>query len=157
MPIFNVYPQGNPQVSATDLLAVAGLLLGIEVTVPESVANALTLSAKPLPKPTVGTALVDTGATSCCIEETVVQSLGLQPVGQVNVSSPNGPKLQNVYVARMTFPGSPIPTLELRLIGVQMQPPGGAATGPISLIGRDILRQCVLVYNGPMGSYTMAF
>jgi len=52
----------------------------------------------------------------------------------------------------MSFPGSPIPTLELPLIGVQM-----TSQNLISLIGRDVLRHCVLVYNGPMGSYTIAF
>ena len=53
---------------------------------------------------------------------------------------------------RMSFPGSPIPTLELPLIGVQM-----TGQNLISLIGRDVLRHCVLVYNGPLGSYTIAF
>ena len=38
------------------------------------------------------------------------------------------------------------------LIGVQM-----TGQNLISLIGRDVLRHCVLVYNGPMGSYTIAF
>ena len=27
----------------------------------------------------------------------------------------------------------------------------------ICLIGRDLLRHCVLIYNGPMGSYTISY
>lgn len=81
-----------------------------------------------------------------------MQGLGLQVIAQVNVCGTSGIKLQNVYIAEVAFPGSPIPTLQLRLIGVQM--PG---QGIISLIGRDFLRHCLLIYNGPMGSYSISF
>ena len=129
-----------------------GLLLAVEINVPQSLANILTSQGASLPQPVTGNALVDTGATSCCVEESLVQGLGLQPISQVNVCGQSGLKLQNVYLARMSFPGSPIPILELPLIGVQM-----TGQNLISLIGRDVLRHCVLVYNGPMGSYTIAF
>ncbi|PWU10670.1 MAG: hypothetical protein C5B50_25000 [Verrucomicrobia bacterium] len=129
-----------------------GLLLPVEIHVPQALASALTSQGAAVPQPITGNAMVDTGATGCCIEESLVQRLGLQPIGQVNVCGQSGTRLQNLYLARMSFPGSPIPTLELPLIGVQM--PG---QNLISLIGRDLLRHCVLVYNGPLGSYTIAF
>ena len=152
MPVYNIYPQGLPTGAPQDLLAAMGLLLQVEINVPQALATLLTSQGTTLPKPVTGSALIDTGATSCCVEESLVQGLGLQPIGQVTVCGQSGPKVQNVYLARMSFPGSPIPTLEFPLIGVQM-----TGQGLISLIGCDVLRHCVLVYNGPMGSYTIAF
>ncbi|SRR6266498_285452 len=157
MPVHNVYPAGNVKIAGqiihpADVLAGIGLVLAVEIKIPTALANSLIAQGKPIPVPVTGGALVDTGATSCCIEESIVQQLGLQVVGQTNVCGVGGLKLQNIYLAEMAFPGSPIPQMPLRLVGVQM--PG---TGIVSLIGRDILRHCVLVYNGPMGSYSISF
>src|SRR5438874_13258326 len=105
MPIHNVYPHGLPAGAPQDLLAAVWLLLPIEVHVPQALANVSTTQGAMLPQPTTGQALVDTGATNCCVEETVLQSLGLQPTGQVNVCGQSGLKLQNVYLVRMSFPG----------------------------------------------------
>lgn len=118
MPVHNVFPaasvtahnfQGVPAPPA-DILAVVGLVLQVELRVPPALAASLTAQSKPIPQPILGAALVDTGATSCCVEESLVQSLGLQAVGQANVCGTGGLKLQNVYLAEMAFPGSPIPT-----------------------------------------------
>ena len=152
MPVYNVYPHGNPQSPAPDLLAALGLLLAVEISPPQSLANLLTTRDEPLPKAVTGAALVDTGASCCCVEETLLQQLQLQPINQTNVSSPNGNRTQNVYFARLSFPGSPIPALEIPVVGVQMN-----QGKTISLIGRDLLRYCVLIYSGPMGCYTLSF
>lgn len=152
MPVYNVYPQGVSQANPPDLLAALGLLLTVEVSPPEALANLLTSQGKPLPQLVTGSALVDTGASCCCVEERLLQQLQLLPIGQVSVSSPTGNRLQNVYFTRLTFPGSPIPPLEIPVVGVQMN-----QGKVISLIGRDLLRHCVLIYNGPMGSYTISF
>jgi hypothetical protein len=42
--------------------------------------------------------------------------------------------------------------LELTLTGANL-----VSQNLLVLIGRDILRHCVLVYNGPLGCYTLAF
>jgi predicted aspartyl protease len=152
MPVHNVYPHSAEQANPTDLLAAFGLLLEVEVAPPQALASLLTSQGKPLPQLVTGSALVDTGASCCCVEESLLQKLQLQPVNEVEVSSPNGNKKQNVYFVRLSFPGSPIPALELPVVGVQLN-----QGHTISLIGRDLLRHCVLIYNGPMGSYTITF
>ena len=81
MPVHNVFPHGLPAGAPQDLLAAMGLLLAVEINVPQSLANVLTSQGAALPQPVTGSALVDTGATSCCVEESLVQGLGLQPVG----------------------------------------------------------------------------
>ena len=152
MPVHNVYPHNVSHAAPSDLLAALGLLLAVEVSPPQALANLLTSQGQALPPVATGNALVDTGASCCCVEESLLQRMKLQPVSQINVSSPNGNRLQNVYFARLTFPGSPIPPLELQVVGVQMN-----QGQTISLIGRDLLRHFLLVYNGPMGSYTISF
>lgn len=152
MPVYNVYPHGHATQTPQDILAGVGLLLPVEISIPPALANILISQGIVLPKAVTGNALVDTGATSCCVEESQLIGLGLKPIGQVNVCGQSGPKLQNVYIARLSFPGTPIPVLDIRVIGVQM-----TGQNLLSLIGRDLLRHCVLVYNGPMGSYTLAF
>ena len=99
MPVHNVFPHGLPVGAPQDLLAAMGLLLAVEINVPQSLANVLTSHGATLPQPVTGGALIDTGATSCCVEESLVQGLGLQPIGQVNVCGQSGLKLQNVYLA----------------------------------------------------------
>ena len=152
MPVHNVHPIGNPNIPPTDLLFHLGLLLQVEISVPQSLATVLTATNQPLPAAIIGDALVDTGATCCCVEETFMQRLNLQPIGQVPVSGATGNRIQNAYQARLAFPGTPIPPLEMQVIGVQMN-----QGQTICLLGRDILRYCVLIYNGPQCSYTIAF
>jgi hypothetical protein len=152
MPVYNVFPHGNPHGTPPDLLAGHGLLLAVEITAPQSLSNLMTSQGQALPAPVTGAALVDTGASCCCVEEALLHTLQLQPINQTSVSSPNGNRIQNVYFARLTFPGSPIPPLEIPVVGVQMN-----QGSTISLIGRDLLRHCVLIYNGPMGSYTLSY
>src|SRR6266487_2699825 len=144
MPVHNVHPVGNPNVSPPNLLFQLGLLLQVEISIPQSLASVLTTAGQPIPAAVAGSALIDTGATCCCVEETCLQQLNLQPIGQVPMSGATGPRIQNAYQARLTFPGTPIPPLEIQVVGVQMHQGQTRC-----LIGRDVLRHCVLIYNGP--------
>jgi len=156
MPVHNVHPL-LPNASAADLLERQGLLLKVEIHVATALAANLTQGGAKLPAPIIGNALVDTGATCCCAEESCLAKLGLQPTGQIHMAGATGPRLQNVYLARFSFPGTPIPALELTVAGVQMHAAQTHGNSTVVLIGRDVLRHCVLVYNGPLGCYTLAF
>jgi len=152
MPIYNVHPTGNPSVSALDLLQHFGLLLTAEVGVSDVLAQVLVAQNQPIPPSVPGPALVDTGASICAVDESAALKLGLQPVGQSNVSGVGGTRIHNVYVGKVTFPGTPIPPQEWTLTGADLKD-----QNLLLLIGRDILRACVLIYNGPLGCYTIAF
>ncbi len=151
MPIHNSFPQPIPE-SAAAWLANQGFLLPIEISPPQSLVRLLAARSAEPPSAVSGFALVDTGASHCCVEEKVLRQLQLQPVRRINVCSPNGSRLQFVYLARLSFPGAPIPPVELRVIGVQLDQ--GETLG---LIGRDFLRHCLVVYNGPLGGCTLSF
>ena len=152
MPVHNVHPSGTPNATPPDLLFHFGLLLQVEISIPQSLAGVLTAANQQIPAAVVGAALVDTGATCCCVEESFLQQLRLQPINQVPMSGATGNRIQNAYQARLAFPGTPIPPLEMQVVGVQMN-----QGKTICLLGRDVLRHCVLIYNGPQGSYTIAF
>jgi len=151
MPVYNVYPTGT-NVHPGVLLQKYGLLLPIELHLPTALANLYVGQNQPIPPPTIGSALVDTGATISAVDETYLTAMGLQPIGQGQVSTPAGQQLQNIYPVQMLFPGTPIPPLQSRVLGMHFH--HGKI---IALIGRDFLCNCVLTYNGLMGSYTICF
>ena len=151
MSIYND-PSPLPSAPSAKRLAARSFLLPVEVSPPQSLARLLAVQEPSAAFSAAGFALVDTGASCCCVEESVLRRLRLQPVSQAEVRSPNGPQLQSVFVARFRFPGAVIPPLERPVVGVQM---GDDET--IALIGRDFLLQCLLVYNGSLGSCSLAF
>ena len=151
MPVYNVYPTGTSARPAA-LLRDLGLLLPIEIHLPVALANLYVGQNKPIPPPAIGLALVDTGATVSAVDEKYLTALGLQPMGQGQVSTPAGKQFQNIYLVQMAFPGTPMPTLQWRVLGMHFQ-----HGKTIALIGRDFLVNCVLTYNGLMGSYTICF
>ena len=58
---------------------------------------------------------------------------------------------QNVYPAHLEVVGSNVHIEVPRAIGAAL-----ASQGIIALIGRDVLMQCTLHYNGPLGSFTLS-
>ena len=113
MPVHNVYPAGGVHptsgqvIHPADLLAALGLVLSVEIKVPPALAAALTSQGQPIPSPVSGYALVDTGATGCCVEESLVQGLGLQVIRQANVCGTSGVRLQKLIgICFLTLRGS---------------------------------------------------
>ena len=151
MSIYNDPSALSPTLSA-EQLAARGFLLPVEVSPPQSLTRVLAAHEPSAALVASGFAMIDTDAGCCCVEESVLRRLQLQPVNQVEVRSPNGPRRQSVFLARFSFPGSAIPPVDRAIVGVQM---GDDET--IALIGRDFLLQCLLVYNGPAGSCSLAF
>jgi hypothetical protein len=152
MPVFNVHPTGLQNAQPPDLLERGGLLLTAELHVTDSLAQVLLAQNAPVPTAISGLALVDTGASICAVDESAAIRLGLQPVGQSRVSGVGGTQMRNVYVGKIMFPGTPIPPQQWTLSGAELKD-----QNLLLLIGRDILRHCVLIYNGPQGCYTLAF
>ena len=104
-------------------------------------------------------ALIDTGATITSIHADILTGLGIQPIGIANVGTAGGPQQQSTYPARFTFPGTNLPGFELsQVIGCNLT--GQMAPGQrpiIGLIGRDVLANAVLVYNGSAGMFSLSF
>ncbi len=97
-------------------------------------------------------ALIDTGATLSCIDDSLAQQLQLQVVDQWITSGASGAAKLDVYLAQIT-----IPSLNVNHFGrfaeVHLQAGGQAHR---ALIGRSFLADCTLVYNGKTGSVTLS-
>lgn len=149
MPYFTqqVAPNGN-------------LLVAAFVGVSQARAHALQTAGQPVPQPLPVQGLVDTGASCTCIDPSILTQLNLAPTGSSAVNSPttgDQPALADQYDVSLYIPGSrgqaplvnhTIAVLESRLF---------AAQGFHVIIGRDILRGCLLSYDGWGGVFTLAY
>lgn len=114
-------------------------------------AQQLQQQGQPLPTPVSGLALIDTGASSTCIDESVAQQLGLPAIDVVQMTSASHANTQqNVYPAKITLMNG-IPINVPRAIGAALK-----SQNIIALIGRDFLQYCTLFYNGLTGEITLS-
>lgn len=106
-----------------------------------------------------GTALVDTGATLTCIEESILTSLGLNPIGKATTGTANGPRPCNIYPATLVFPAQGW-TLDLgQVMGVNLAGQAVPLDPPqpiVALLGRNVLERAIFIYNGITGFWTIA-
>ncbi|MGD0773817.1 MAG: aspartyl protease family protein [Candidatus Solibacter sp.] len=142
------------------LLVDIGPVMQVLVEVPSPLAASLNSAGMPIPPPASGMALIDTGATRSAVDDTVIKTLGVQPIGIVKVGTAGGMVNQSLYSAKFSFPGTNLPAMEFaQLTGVNLQghivPHLNAPL--VALIGRDILSQFVMIYNGPAASLTLGF
>jgi predicted aspartyl protease len=97
-----------------------------------------------------GWALIDTGASSTCIDEQAAQKLGL-PVIDVGfmLSATHEQVPCNIYPISIA---TPIMAFNIpRALGAALAP-----HGLVALIGRDVLQTCNLFYNGLAGQFTLS-
>ena len=137
-----------------------GPVLQVLVEVPGPLAARLQAEGTPIPSPAIGLALIDTRPTRSAVDDAVIQALGVQPSGVVNVGTAAGFQRQYLYSAKFSFPGANLPTLEFaQLTGVHL---AGHLVPHLNrplivLIGRDILSRFVMIYHGPSASITLAY
>jgi Aspartyl protease len=137
-----------------------GPVLTAGIAVSEQRNKALVSAGQIPPMPQQIRALVDTGAACTCVDPSVLQALNLTPTGTTLIHTPssgNVPEPADQYDVALLIPGArpgdqplllptiPVVASQLSLQGIQ------------ALIGRDILADCVLVYNGNMNQFTLAF
>jgi predicted aspartyl protease len=146
-------PQGQiVQVPPAIALLRQGPCLQVSIGLAQSIANQLLQQGKTLPRPVSGVALIDTGATSTCIDDAVAKQLQLPVVNVVNVASAShASTLQNVYPIQIEVVGLPISIEASNAIGAALAP-----QGLLALIGRDVLQHCTLFYNGLTGEITLS-
>ena len=97
-------------------------------------------------------ALIDTGANLNAIDDAWAQQMGLPIVDQVSVSGISGSIVLNVYLARIMISGLAIDQLG-RFTGVHLQAGGQSH---LALLGRELLKDCRLVYDGATGSVVIS-
>lgn len=153
MPTHNhfVLDQATNQPSPNGL-QLAGPILQVEISVHPTFAQHLQGLGQPIPTPIVGPGLIDTGATFSAVDQTVIQRLGIPPIGTVQLGTAAGPVAQTQHPASFGFPGTRLPAINFNFVtGVNL-----IGQNIIALIGRDVLRHFVMVYNGVLGQVILS-
>jgi predicted aspartyl protease len=131
VPTFNCSPPVRPGVARSTCLVYDGAC--VPLTVRSDSGQPLKLQAK-----------IDTGSQFTIIEEDLAVQLQLVKVDEAIINTANQPNvLLSVYRAELE-----IPPLGIREWARVL---GGAAT----LLGREQLGECELVYSGPSGNVTL--
>lgn len=138
-----------------------GPFLNVLVHVPSALAKLFENQNLPVPAPQAGLALIDTGASHTCVHEPALTALGLNPIGATTSRTAAGLTAQRLYPVRLEFPGEGIDREFTSVAGVNLIGQSVVLnTGEkdiIVLVGRDVMQEWVLIYNGPIGVVTIAF
>lgn len=140
-------------------IATGGPLLIVHIGISMPRIQALQAAGQPIPPPAKGTFLIDTGASCTCVDPALLAGLGIQPTGRVAIGTPSTagvPHMCDQYDISIIIPGAPnggahvigaIPVVETHL----------QSQGIDGLIGRDVLKDCTLIYNGTGGHFAIAY
>ena len=113
-----------------------------------------------VPQPVRGYALLDTGASSSCVDPSVTEHLLLEPRGMEDIVTPStGDDYHTAIQYDLSIIIPPASSSDSSLVvdtlavfhAKLLQPQGIHA-----LIGRDILRRCIFNYNGS-GYFSLAW
>ena len=138
--------------SGQGALAANGIRVNVAIGVDEATANALRALGQPVPNPVSSQALIDTGASMLSIDRSISQALSLSRRGIVTSHTANGPRQCNLYAVSLIFPAS-----SLRSYNLMRAAEVDLSTQPFKcLIGRDVLGNMHVHYNGQTGAASIA-
>lgn len=140
-------------------IAGGGPLLIAHIAVSLPRLNALSAAGMTPPPPATGTFLIDTGASCTCVDPALLAGLGLQPTGRVAISTPSTaglPHFCDQFDVSIFIP-SAVATVGYLIPAIPVVATHLRAQGIDGLIGRDVLKDCTLIYNGTAGLFTIAY
>ena len=141
-------------------IQLGGPLISVLVGISTPRFAALTAAGQTPPPPVTGTFMIDTGASCTCVDPDLISGLGIQPTGKTGIRTPSTQAgvahFCDQYDVSLFIPGTanvaghfvsalPIITTHLRSQGFD------------GFLGRDVLNNCILVYNGPASIVTLAY
>ena len=138
------------------LLEETGPLVAVEITVPLKLKRFLESQGLAPYSARSGFALIDTGAGGSAIDDTVFAEMEIPSVDFEFTRTPHGLAPSLVYNASASFPSLGLFEISLdRVLGCNIRNLTDAGQDIIMLLGRDILRDLVMVYDGPRSSVTI--
>ena len=113
---------------------------------------AITAAHAAAPGPALVEALIDTGASDCCIDEGLAQQLQLPLIDQQDGSGIGGREKFNVYLGHIRI--ASLALIEYgRFMGVKLT--AGGQSHKV-LLGRTMMQAMILVYDGTTGAVKIA-
>ena len=99
-----------------------------------------------------GRALIDTGALLTCVDAAAAQRAGLAMVGTGMVTTAtHANEVVPIFAGRLYIDAVSVSVNANHAMGVNLE-----SQDLIALIGRDVLVNCVFVYNGLDGSFSLS-
>ncbi len=111
---------------------------------------------RPMPSPTTVRGLIDTGSDLSVVHPQILQQLSLQAVGSVRIRRPGaggGFRLAAIFDVQLLIGGA---APDAHWISTQVVSAAPSTPTVLALIGRDVLEQCTLFYNGPRRELTLS-
>jgi hypothetical protein len=138
-------------------IGAEGALVDIFVALSTPRVDALKAAGMGFAPPEKVKALIDTGASISSISPRIAQTLGLVPTGITPIYSATttgGPKNSNLYDVCLAFaqPSIKVLGVNIPVIEASLFTPGVDV-----LLGRDMLRQCLCIYDGQSSMFILAF
>lgn len=140
-------------------ISPSGPVVQVAVMVSSARRKALEEAGDPIPDAQQITGLIDTGASISGVDPSVLAALNLAPTGEAEIHTPstkgNAVKADTYDVQIGIYAGRPG---DLHFISDTIQVTSTVMTGQSiqALIGTDILKSCIFIYNGADGFYTLA-
>lgn len=164
MPIYERQFRGTGEQKNGSLVSIPGGMvlhhigpvISVEVSMHADFANDFARMGRIIPEPICGLALIDTGASSSAVDESVCEKMGLPITGKIKMGHVAGWAERYCYPIKIAFPGTSIPTMSnynvvSSVLTSEGEPP------VILLLGRDILAKMRFVYNGIAGRIELAY
>ena len=154
MPTLNIRAEASKNgknVAAPAILAQRGPIIPVTLMVSDAHRQALEQAGKSIPAAANGLALVDTGASHTCVDEATAKAMHLPVIDRATITSAShaGNNVP-VFAAKLVIP---------RFTNINLDRVPGANLKPqnlVALIGRDLLANAVLVYNGSEGLVSLS-
>lgn len=132
-------------------LRQTGPVVQVQIGIGSALEQHLRSKQQSVPPTVAAQALIDTGATGTVVNPGIVSSLNLNPVGSTLIHTASSSNVRcSQYLVRLHFPTGVV--AEALAISAPLH------GQPIEcLVGRDVLRHGVLIYNGYMQHFTLSF
>ena len=140
-----------------EALAQEGAVLQVEVNLPQPLIDYFSRQNQPVPAPLTGSALIDTGASKTCVDETILTRLGINATGLISLGTAGGRTQRTLHPVKLAFPEFGFVVETGSVVSVDLGGQIAVGLPLIALVGRDILRYGHFFYAGSGAFFTLSF
>lgn len=155
MPVFNFFHY-TKELGYT--LEQSGPIIPVTIGIPVALEEFCVEKGYAIPPAASGFALIDTGASASAVHEQILLDMGVLPIDSIPTQTAHGAGRSFVYPAKVGFPALNIENYRMdRLIGSDLKWKTVGDKEVIMLLGRDILKFMLFVYNGLSSDVHISF